>query len=41
MSDTQCIYKFVLGLNETGGTQYLAYLYNQQVRPDGYYFNPF
>ena len=41
MSDTQSIYKFVLGLNETGDTQYLAYPYNQQVRPDGYYFNPF
>ena len=40
MSDTQSIYTFVLGLNETGGTQYLAYPYNQQVRPGGYYFNP-
>ena len=25
MSDTQPIYTFVLGLNETGGTIYLAY----------------
>ena len=25
MSDTQSIYKSVLGLNETGGTKYLAY----------------
>ena len=25
MSDTQSIYKFVLGLNETGGTLFLAY----------------
>ena len=25
MSDTQSIYKFVLGLNETGDTIYLAY----------------
>ena len=25
MSDTQSIYKFILGLNETGGTLYLAY----------------
>ena len=25
MLDTQSIYKFVLGLNETGGTWYLAY----------------
>ena len=41
MSDTQSIYTFVLDLNETGGTQYLAYPYNQQVRPDGYYFSPF
>ena len=40
MSDTQSIYKFVLGPNETGGTQYLAYPYNQQVRPNDYYFNP-
>ena len=52
MSDTQSIYKSVLGLNETGGTLFLipyvqyrretlAYPYNQQVRPDSYHFSPF
>ena len=41
MSNKQSIYKFVLGLNETGGTQYLAYPYNQQIHPDGYHFSPF
>ena len=37
---THSPYKFVLGLNETRGTQYLAYPYNQQVRLDGYHFIP-
>ena len=52
MSDTQSIYKSVLGLTETGGTLFLvpcvqyrrealAYSYNQQVRPDDYLCSPF
>ena len=52
MSDTPSIYKSVLGLNETGGTLFLApyvqywrealaYPYNQQVRQNGYHFDPF
>ena len=40
MSDTRSIYYFVLGLNEAGGTIFLAYPYNQHIRPDGYYFRP-
>ena len=41
MSDTQSVYKSVLGLNETGGTIFLAYPYNQHIRSDGYYFRSF
>ena len=41
MSDTQSIYKSVLGLNETGGTIFLEYPYSQHIRLDGYYFRPF
>ena len=41
MSDTQSIYKSVLGLNETGGVKFLVYPSNQHIRSDGYYFRPF
>ena len=41
MSDTQSIYKSVLGLNETGGVKFLVYPSNQHTRSDGYYFRPF
>ena len=41
MSDTQSIYKSVLGLNETGGVNFLVYPSNQCIRSVGYYFRPF
>ena len=41
MSDTQSIYKSVLGPNETGGVKFLVYTYNQHIRSDGYYFRSF
>ena len=40
MSDTQSIYKSVLGLNETEGVKFLVYPSNQHIRSDGYYFRP-